>query len=432
MSDTSSSSALRSPFTLSSSSTSLLRTLAYNPQCLSSPFVALACNVFSRGPRRARTDVEQNLWSRIVPQLAHLVPSVRAAVEAFGSSYSEYALKVETPHPGLETTRRYSQALRLLQQDLSTLQYGHLPGIIACLLLACVEVLQQRLDKSHLHLLGAFSLLLSRANNTLLADIDVGSISFLFQKLDLHVATYSVSSSPHLPQSPTITTDIMTSLPPDRSLYKILHSCYHFTAQAFPFKYTNRRLTPPDLLIEQGRQLGALKQWLSYNSLHTSGDVGEDEPLLVLRAQCLIALIHTSNILEPRETSYDYYGPEFQEIIITMEALWKNNTCQHDNLPSFTPEMGVIYPLYYTAKKYRSSYWRRKALNLIQESGKEGPWCSETESSMIETLIKIEESSLDKRFLAESRDEHSAVHTLFDIPEQDRVRSTRPTMASKS
>ncbi|CAJ0554966.1 Ff.00g134790.m01.CDS01 [Fusarium sp. VM40] len=409
---------------ISSASTPMI-TLAFTPQQLSSPFVALACNVLVSSPRRARTDIEQNLWSHIVPQLAHSIPSVRAAVEAFGSSYNEYVLKVDTPCPGLETTKRYAQALRLVQYDLATLQYGPLPAIVACLFLACAEALQQRLNKSHLHLLGAFSLLLSGAGSKALATIDIESVSFLFQKLDLHVATYGVCNPPHFPPLSPIMTDSIISLPPDRSLYKILHSCYHFTARAHQYKYTNRRIMPPELLIEQGRQIGTMKQWLSCNTVSLPYDVESDESLLVLRTQCLAALIHASTILDPRETSYDFYGPDFEEIVTTIEVLLmrkhSQQDSQHDSLPSFIPEMGILHPLYLTAKKYRNSYWRRKALQLIRKCGREGPWCAETESSIVEAVIKTEEGLPDKASLDLSQNEDATTHNPSNIPEKDRI-----------
>ncbi|KAH7250928.1 hypothetical protein BKA59DRAFT_122921 [Fusarium tricinctum] len=414
-----------SSLSITSSASTPMISLAFTHQQLSSPFVALACNVIVSSPRRARTDIEQNLWSHIVPQLAHSIPSVRAAVEAFGSSYNEYVLKVDTPCPGLETTRRYAQALKLVQYDLATLQYGPLPGIIACVFLACAEALQQRLNKSHLHLLGAFSLLLSVADSKALATIDIESVSFLFQKLDLHVATYGVCNPPHLPPLSAIKTDSIISLPPDRSLYKILHSCYHFTARAHQYKYTNRRLTPPELLIEQGRQIGTMKQWLSLNTVSSPGNTESDESLLVLRTQCLAALIHASTILEPRETSYDFYGPDFEEIVTTAKALLMSKCYQqdsrYDSLPSFIPEMGIIHPLYLTAKKYRNAYWRRKALQLIRKCGREGPWCAETESLVVEAVIEIEEGSLDKASLGLSRNEDATIDSPSNIPEKDRI-----------
>ncbi|KAI1044235.1 hypothetical protein LB505_008639 [Fusarium chuoi] len=403
---------------------STLRSLAFNPYSLSSPFVDLGCKVLVQSPRRARNNVEQTFWSRTVPQLAQSIPSVRAAIEAFGTSYSEYVLRGTSPRPGFETTKRYSQALRMVQQDLVTLPNGPIPCAVACLFLGFVEALQQRLNKALVHLQGTFSLMMSLTDKQLLAEVDTDSLVLLLKKLDLHVATYAVSHPPNLPMKPFVMGEILQSYPPDGSLFKILHSTYHFTAKAFRYKYTSRRTIPPELLIEQGRQLANLKQWLSLNEVSPTSDTEQHESLIVLRSQCLAALINAATILEPRETAYDCYSPEFEEIITSIGALLLSKGLRgvprretSDWLPSFVPEMGIIHPLYFTAKKYRSPFWRRKALSLILKSGKEGPWCAETEGFLIAAIINAEEGAFDKESL------HSG-HTLDQspacIPEENR------------
>ncbi|KAF5975093.1 transcriptional regulatory [Fusarium coicis] len=386
--------------------TSTLRSLAFNPYSLSSPFVDLGCTVLVQSPRRARNNVEQTFWSRTVPQLAQSIPSVRAALEAFGTSYSEYVLRVTSPRPGLETTKRYSKALRMVQQDLITLPNGSTPCVVACLFLAFVEALQQRLNKALVHLQGTFSLMMSLTDKQLLDEVDTDSLVLLLKKLDLHVATYAVSHPPNLPMKPFVMGEVLQSYPPDGSLFEILHSSYHFTAKAFRYKYTSRRTIPPELLIEQGRQLANLKQWLSLNEIPSTSNTESHEPLIVLRSQCLAALVNTATIMEPHETAYDCYGPEFEEIITSIEALFLSKSLQgaprqkaSDCLPSFVPEMGIIHPLYFTAKKYRSPFWRRKALSLLLQSGKEGPWCAETEGSLVAAIIGAEEGTFDKQSL---------------------------------
>ncbi|RGP69152.1 transcriptional regulatory [Fusarium sporotrichioides] len=427
-----------SPSSSTSSSTlsctaSPLAVLSFDPYHLSSPFVILACGVLVRSPRRGRSNIEQSFWTQTVPQLVHTIPSVRAAAEAFGASYSEYVLQVDHSCSALETTKRYTRALRLVQHDLATLQHGPIPCIIACLFLAFFEAIQQKLDEGLLHLLGAFSVMLSRTDKKLLADVDTESLSLLLQKLDLHVATYGVCHPPELPQLPPVTANIVESLPPDQALFKILHSCYHFDAQAFTYKYTTRRAIPPEMLIEQGRQLATLKLWLSHNQLPPVWDANWHESLVVLRSQCLTALVHTATILEPRETGYDCYGPEFQEVITTIEALFLDRDLQVNqlsstfgHLPSFIPEMGIMHPLYYAAKKYRNAFWRRRALNLILRSGKEGPWCSKTEGPMIEVVIRIEEGQFDRASLDLSTGEDPVLDSFSNIPERSRINACWP------
>ncbi|KAK6714777.1 hypothetical protein SNK04_005709 [Fusarium graminearum] len=405
-----------------------LTVLSFDPYHLLSPFVDIACGVMVQSPRRGRSDMEQSFWTRTVPQLVHTTPSVRAAAEAFGASYSEYVLRVDNSCSGIETTKRYTQALRLVQKDLATVQHEPIPCVIACLFLAFSEAIQQKLDEGLLHLLGAFSVMLSRTDKKLFGDVDTESLSLLLQKLDLHVATYGICHPPEMPALSPVTTNMVTSLPPDEALFKILHSCYHFNAKAFNYKYTTRRTIPPEMLIEQGRQLAILKLWLSQNELPLTWDANSHESLVVLRAQCLTALAHTSTILDPRETGYDCYGPEFQEIISTLEALFLSRDLQADplisslgQLPSFIPETGVIHPLYYTAKKYRNAFWRRRALNLILRSGKEGPWCSKTEGAMIKVIIRMEEGEFDEASLDLSRGEDPVFDSACNVPENSRI-----------
>nr|RBR01186.1 hypothetical protein FVER53263_20796 [Fusarium verticillioides] len=314
---------------------STLRSLAFNPYTLSSPFVDLGCTVLAQSPRRARNNVEQTFWSRTVPQLAQSIPSVRAAIEAFGTSYSEYVLRGTSPRPGFETTKRYSQALRMVQQDLITLPHGPIPCVVACLFLGFVEALQQRLNKALLHLHGTFSLMMSLTDKQLQDVIDTDSLVLLLKKLDLHVATYAVSHPPNLPLKPFVMGEILQSYPPDGSLFEILHSSYHFTAKAFRYKYTSRRTIPPELLMEQGRQLANLKQWLSLNEIPPTSNTESHESLIVLRSQCLAALVNTATIMEPRETAYDCYGPEFEEIITSIGALLLSKSLQEHKPRSF-------------------------------------------------------------------------------------------------
>jgi hypothetical protein len=166
-------------------------------------------------------------------------------------------------------------------------------------------------------------------------------------------------------------------------------------------------------LIEQGRHRGNLQQWLDYNQLDPlqSIDHPQNEQLLVLRMQCLAALIYGSNVLQPYETAYDSYVLEFQEIISSAKAVLdiRYGDKASNSLPLFTPEMGIIQPLFFAALNYRSSFWRNQAPDLLRKSGREGPWCGEIEAKVLEVVITAEQ------------DAHSDESQHNDIPEDRRV-----------
>lgn len=53
--------------------------------------------------------------------------------------------------------------------------------------------------------------------------------------------------------------------------------------------------------------------------------------------------------------------------------------------------MGIIHPLYFAALRYRDTTWRRRSLHLLRESGREGPWCGDTEAAVVLAVVQAEE-----------------------------------------
>ncbi|KAH7217495.1 beta-lactamase/transpeptidase-like protein [Fusarium oxysporum] len=345
-------------------------------------YVYLICTVLSQGPRRAKSQSEISFWSYAVPQMIHSIPAVHAAAAAFGASYDEHMLR---SREGLATTRHYHQALRLVQNEVSDLRNGALPCVVACLLMAFTETLQQRSDRAYMHLQGALAVMAARGNSSPKSPIDGDGLSTLFEKLNLHSVTYATSL------------DIPVT---DRALYSILHASYRFISSAFPYKYAHPGQIPSNLLIEQGRCRGNLQYWLSSNQLNPQQRISDpqNEQLLVLRMQCYTALIYVSNALQPFETAYDNYALEFQEIIASAKAVLdiRSGGKSSNSLPLFTPEMGIIQPLFFATLKYRNSFWRKQALNLLRKSGREGPWCGAIEAQILDVVIAAEENTLDK------------------------------------
>ncbi|RSL77913.1 hypothetical protein CEP51_008660 [Fusarium floridanum] len=292
--------------------------------------------------------------------------------------------------------------------------------------MAFTEVLQQRSDKAYLHLRGASALMAGQGNGGSGAVSQDEGMATLFEKLDLHTATYVLTRSPDLPSLYPTTPN--SALLPDRELYRILHACYHFTSTARQYKYTKSSLIPSDMLIEQGRYLGNLQQWLSCHQLDPLRALADlqNEQLIILRAQCLAGLIYCANILQPYETTYDKYDQEFEEIIKLAEALFDmqpeamNSPGYSSDLLHFAPEMGIIQPLFFTALKYRHPFWRRKALDLLQKSGREGPWCGAIEAAVLKVVIDAEEAT-HSDLQSMDGSEKVAIYKPSGIPENQRI-----------
>ncbi|KAF4948193.1 hypothetical protein FGADI_9821 [Fusarium gaditjirri] len=381
-------------------------------------YVYLTCAVVGQGPRRAKSDAEISFWSYSVPQMIHSIPAVQAAAAAFGASYDEHMLR---SREGLATTRHYHQALRLLRNELSDLRNGPLPCIVACLLMGFMETLQQRSDRGYMHLQGALAVMAARGNSGTKSLIDDGALAAVFEKLNLHSVTYATSLD--IPLTDESNKLSMASMSPDRALYSIIHASYRFISSALPYKYAHPAQIPSNLLIEQGRCCGNLQQWLSFNQLDPRNRISdpENEQLLVLRMQCYTALIYVSNALQPLETGYDNYALEFQEIIASAKTVLdiRSSDRSSNSLPLFTPEMGIIQPLFFATLKYRSSLWRKQGLNLLRRSGREGPWSGAIEAQILEVVIAAEANSLDK--FSNNIDESQPRIPSVDVPEHQRV-----------
>jgi hypothetical protein len=162
-------------------------------------------------------------------------------------------------------------------------------------------------------------------------------------------------------------------------------------------KYLPPASIPRESSIEQGRHIARLSLWLKCldaNILYKDHDLSPPayRHALMLRAQCLIAIIYTSAILCPYETEYDRHASSFQQIIEAAEVVVDGKI--ESNI-KFRPGLGIIQPLLFTAVKYRHARWRRRAIALLTQAGIEGPWIGRVEGTVARRVMEVEEESFD-------------------------------------
>ena len=370
---------------------------------------------------------------------------------------------------------QYGAAVREVQQDLCNRPYGAVPILVACVLLACVDVLLCRPRIGLLHLRGAIRLLEERNATTRLAPtpnpmgslngIEEGSTSntnllaleegeddltVLFRTLDVQTVLYADGWPPDM-QIAFVRAPEDTSVSPDsihragRELIALMQACSCFTSHASQYKYQPQTLVPADLSIEQGRHIATLRLWLRrltfqilpYIEASTdSRSTATYSHCLMLRNLCLSTIIYTSTILDPYETGWDTHACDFQEIVTGAESILGNRRRKrYDILPSstseftFTPLPGIIQPLHLAATKYRHPTWRRRAFKLLLESGREGPWDGKLLAAAGQRIIDVEESELGRerdsvagvKHANASYDDAGKVHLEDIVPERVRI-----------
>jgi hypothetical protein len=403
--------------------------------------VQLGAYVLGRDPYSLRTALGNAFWSSFLPQLSHGIAIVGVAVAAFDAAYEARFLQKADPTNELAVTKHYNYALKILSQHIQSQPHGTLPLVLTCTLLAAVETVRRNQTNALIHSQGAFNVwttnkckVLDRKYghsridthaSTMLAGEDNFSLT-LCRNLDLVIVSYSLRRAPALqawtPSSLHTTTSSIEQA--GELLAEILHSCFLFSSRASPFKYRPRAKVPFDLAIEQGRHISNLLFWLQnfQKNVVESPEFAQSpsnaaaHPGFILKAQCLFVLIYTSTISMTHETAYDNYAPEFLQIIECIEAALDQNELENLQLPPFSPTMGAVMPLCFTAVRCRNPSLRRRAISLLQIAGIEGPWNGLIEAAIATAIVRIEEERT-----AESGLEPPLISRPSEIREQNRV-----------
>jgi hypothetical protein len=377
----------------------------------------------------------RSLLESLLPQLSHAIPSVNSAAAALGAVYECRVLSNSVGRSQFAVELQYSFALRALQRDVESQPHGSVPLLLACILLSSAELLQRHYSNAMMHLRGAFEILLNRpkiipraaASNVSSENhfpfssehhgkvLPKDGVALLFQALDTHRPAYVLGRPPYLP---TCLPDIVHWRPPESrdlkdlsmQLVQIIHSCYHFIGKAAEYKYLPRNSLPPEILVEQGRCIATLSLWLQTldrnvlsaraDALHKSS-FGTCRHVMMLRAQCFIMIICTSTITSPLQTTFDVYASQFQQIVENSAEALGNEREYLTGVGQFSGGPGVTQPLFFTALWYRHAAWRRKAIKLLREAGREGPWDGQLLAAVATRAVEIEETALASTSLDE-------------------------------
>lgn len=412
-------------------------------------------------------EVSRTVFECLLPQLSYALPSVNAAAAALGAVYEMQTASASTiDGKTVIVAAQYGAAVREVQRELLARPYGAVPILVACMLLACVDVLLYRMRLALMHVRGAMRLLEER--NASMRQSCTGSadaapleeedddLTLFFRTLDIQTISYADGLPPEMHVAHVRPPLHTASASPcvyrtDRELIALIQACLSFTSRALQYRYRPPSLAPVDLSVEQGRHIAALRLWLRYldyevlpftraSPCHAGGVSSKYMHCLVLRNLCLSAITYTSQILNPHETGWDAYAHEFEEIITGAELILGNRRCKGSQAPSpsappftFTPSPGIIQPLYLTVLKYRHPQWRRRALELLRQCDKEGPWDGKLMAAAGQCAMDAEESELVE---ARSRsidvelgcfgEDAGKVDLAVLVPERVRISGCRP------
>lgn len=159
-----------------------------------------------------------------------------------------------------------------------------------------------------------------------------------------------------------------------------------------------------------------------FNNTHSGPNLspGEAKSLLGLRLQLRIAMIRIeTSVNSGPETTFDRFRNEFEVIISSVErvtqllALTDADPLDRESTP-FTMELGIVYPLFFTALKCREKTIRRRAIAQLRKAGKEGIWEGPIMAVVAKRIMRIEERGVVAGQSVPERNRIHKVQKIFD------------------
>jgi hypothetical protein len=135
----------------------------------------------------------------------------------------------------------------------------------------------------------------------------------------------------------------------------------------------------------------------------------------VLQIQHIAATIHISTLFYRDQLAFDAFTAEFSKIITLATAVIETIP-RDDGISTFSFDIGIIQPLYFTACKCRHPVLRRRAIDILARSGMEGAWDGRAMAAAAKWVVKMEEGGT-------KNDEGSKIESDDDfVPEERRLR----------
>ena len=372
---------------------------------------------------------QSEFWNRLVLQFGHAEPAIRHALIALGAVH-EKSRDIDNPAAKTEpedrerrfSLQQYNKAIHKLGKDLSTkgCQSAEV-ALTCCLLFFCFESVQGNHKSALCHLQSGLEILRSwRVKDS---QSSFNNIWISSSKSDI-IEDYLVRVFSHLDMQASLFLHTNTRLPPLHTLLTNSGSdATHFIPISFASldqarnmleKLSNRLayfiiLNQPDpdrspdnipsTVIEEHNDLTAqLQRWsqlfddlLKMTSIKMSTNELRGAVLLRMQRKTMSLILATGGPVA--ESTVDEYTGTFTEIASLAESLLKTTggPGAPAGPPSFSLELGVIAPLYLTARKCSDLTVRQHARSLLYASVcREGLWDGPAVAKIAERVEAVE------------------------------------------
>lgn len=376
----------------------------------------------------------------MVLQTAVSEPVIRDAVIALSTLHEDYENRGGTYNQGVFISTPYKEAALLYGKAIKDLYRRIDTGkgetsslaVIASILFACFEILRRNNMAAILHYQNGMRALMKQMNDRDRPSIEDGSMpsdgSTILRSrpqddLDrmLRVfARYDVQACTYYKQRAEVITVDLSAVPPNevgltevrQYLDNLLIAVYQAVKSDLSmFRYWSRAEVPHTWIEKRDQALETFQGWLDVLEKSIPSDavtlrnhgILASKSILGLILQIKVAMIMLRTCIDcGPETTFDQFGPDFEEIVSRVEnltgtlGLKEGKPLGRETVP-FSMELGVLHPLFFVATKCRDGQLRRRAISQLRKCGKEGAWEGPIMAVVAEKVAEIEEAGSSKR-----------------------------------
>ncbi|KAM0425873.1 hypothetical protein ACHAPT_008811 [Fusarium lateritium] len=391
------------------------------------------CGVFS-----------SRFWDTLVLQASITSPAVLHAVLALGSAHraevmgssSQGESRNEREQQERFTLEQYNKAIACLRpyftktnRDVSSTRMV----LITCAVFVCLELLQGRYLEGQTHLENGLNLLSQLQAELHIAgtqglivlghsqeSVSEGHLVEAFLRLYAQSSLFGHAPGVHCKSYAiaTVITGYLIQAPPPlfgcmsqaRQHMDGLFNAIHCLTVQCPREHIVSE-APVELLDTQSRIMTGLRLWqraYKVSRLNMTPQLNVRDslsyPLLTLY-HTMAVVMATTCLAPPDEFIFDYFEKSFASVVSTCEDILKEvfEIIEAETAAgycsagfSFTADIGLIPPLYYTALKCRIPSLRRRAIKLLETAThKESIWNGAVAAQVAREVVKIEEECPD-------------------------------------
>ncbi|KAK0660587.1 putative transcriptional regulatory protein C15D4.02 [Lasiodiplodia hormozganensis] len=391
---------------------------------------------------------DATFWSRLVLQFGRCEPAIQHAVIAISSAHEQWdvearGLEVSDGSRGRFTLRQYNKAIARLSEQASGAPQPSRTLLLTCVLFVCLEFLRGDTNMAMTHTLNGLNILrawqadVAKQKLKGFSDYQKKEEEFVNENLTPIFCRLSVIST--LLGKPT---PIVRSKPPSMdgseplpggfsfgtlneardALIDIQNSGLRFMWATMEKKYQGTIAMTE--ILEQVRLEMRLAEWhraldefegqavrRPKSQITEQARTAEEDSLIILRLLYYVAHIWLSSCLSLKETAYDAFISEFQQInalsarllsrrrpnVSSSSASYSTSSSSLSGASSgtFSFDTELVGPLYFTAIKCRDPPTRRQTLALLEQCNKrEGAIDSRRASQLATAIMQIEEAGM--------------------------------------